>query len=125
VTAQIFFMYRSHTSRTSSSFDELLQIYLDCAKFEGKYGRKTLIQICRNLDVFSIYTEVVRVNLLLEKKQLLVLLIHRQRMNVPILKWQKKYEEDLLCDIVEETISRDQRKIRLEKEPYVVMHGGP
>jgi hypothetical protein len=46
-------------------------------------------------------------------------------MSVPILKWQKKYQEDLLRDIAEEKISRDQSKIRLEKEPYLVMHGGP
>jgi hypothetical protein len=125
VTAQTFFMYKSHMSRTSSSFDELLQICLDCAKFEGKYGQKTVTQICSNLDVLSIYREAIRVNLLLEKKQLPVLLIHRQRMSVPILKWQKKYQEDLLRDIAEEKISRDQMKIRLEKEPYIVMHGGP
>jgi hypothetical protein len=125
VTAQTFFMYRSHMSRTSSSFDELLQIYLDPAKFEGKYGQKIVTQICSNLDVLSIYREAVRVNLLLEKKQLPVLLIHRQRMNVPILKWQKKYQEYLLHDIAQEKISRDHKKISLEKEPYVVMHGGP
>jgi hypothetical protein len=112
-------------SRTNSSFDELLKICLDHAKFENKYGRKTVTQICSNLDVLSIYTEVVRVNLLLEKKQLPVLLIHRRRMSVPVLKWQKKYHENLLHDIAEEKISRDQRKIRLEKEPYIVMHGGP
>jgi hypothetical protein len=87
VTTQIFFMYRSHMSRTSSSFDELLKICLDRAKFEDKYGRKTITQICSNLDVFSIYRESVRVNLLLEKKQLPLLLTHRQRMSVPILKW--------------------------------------
>jgi hypothetical protein len=86
VTAQTFFMYRSHMSRTSSSFDELLKICLDRVKFEDKYGRRTVTQICNNLDVFSIYREAVRVNLLLEKKQLQVLLTHRQRMSVPILK---------------------------------------
>jgi hypothetical protein len=40
-------------------------------------------------------------------------------MSVPILKWEKKYQEDLLRDIVEEKISRDQRKIRLEKSPML------
>jgi hypothetical protein len=118
-------MYRSYMSRTSSSFDELLKIYLDRAKFKDKYGQKIVTQIWSNLDVLSIYREADRVNLLLKKKQLPVLLTHRQRMSVPILKWQKKYQEDLLRDIAREKISRDERKIRLEKEPYVVMHGGP
>jgi hypothetical protein len=77
VTAQTFFMYRSHMSRTSSSFDELLKICLGRTKFENKYKRKTGAQICGNLDVLSIYREALRVNLLLEKKQLPVLLTHR------------------------------------------------
>jgi hypothetical protein len=54
ITTQTFFMYRSHMRRTSSSFDELLQICLDHAKFESKYGQKTVTEICSNLDVLSI-----------------------------------------------------------------------
>jgi hypothetical protein len=61
---------------------------------------------------------------LLEKKQLLVLLFHKQRMSVPIVKWHKKYEEDLKHDIAEGKIYYPQR-CRLEEEPYVVLHGGP
>jgi hypothetical protein len=60
----------------------------DPAKFEGKYEQKKVTQICNNVDVLSIYREAVRVNLLLEKKQLPVLLIHRQKKSVPILKLQ-------------------------------------
>jgi hypothetical protein len=40
------------------------------------------------------------------------------------MKWHKKYEEDLKHDIAEGKISYLQR-CRLEKEPYVVLHGGP
>jgi hypothetical protein len=121
VNTETFYLYRSHWSRTSISCKELLQICLDPAKFESKYGQKTVTVICDNLNVLSIWKKAVRVNQLLEKKQLLVLLYHRQRMSMRIMKWHKKYEEDLKRDIAEGKINYCQ-KCRLEKEPCVVLH---
>jgi hypothetical protein len=108
VTIEKFYLYRSHMSRTSSSCKELLQICLDLAMFESKYGQKTVIAIFSNLDVLSIWREAARVNWLLEKKQLPVLLFHRQRMSMSIMKWHKKYKEDLERDIAEDKIYNPQ-----------------
>ena len=124
VTDETFYLYRSHMSRTASSCSTLLETCLDPAQFESKYGRKTVTAVCSNLDVLSIWREAVRVNQLLEKKQLPVLLYHRQRMSVPILKWHKKYEEDLKRDIAEGNLGYCQRDM-LPEEPNVVLHGGP
>jgi hypothetical protein len=43
---------------------------------------------------------------------------------IALMKWHKKYEEDLKHDIAEGMISYPQR-CRLEEEPYVVLHEGP
>jgi hypothetical protein len=123
MTSGMYYEFRSHWSRTHSSFLELLELCLNRTKFDAKYGRKTVTDICSNLDVLGIYREGARVNLLLEKKQLPVLLIDRQRRSVPILKWQKKYQDDVLRDIADQKIGRDMKTIRLDREPYVVIQG--
>jgi hypothetical protein len=45
-------------------------------------------------------------------------------MNVPVMKWHKKYGEDLKRDMEDGKINYCQR-CKLEEEPCVVLHGGP
>jgi hypothetical protein len=113
-----FFEYESHWSRTASLTSTLYFICSNPQKFKGKYGYKTTTNVCNQLDFFSIYREANKVNQLIRKKQLPVLLYNRPKKSVHIINWHKDYVEEIKQNLAKDKILN----AMLEVEPYKIIY---